>query len=70
MTWQSMETAPKDDVAVLGYCPNDTVYDVVPPVFQVRYGSSQYAEGWYSQGIAGDEDAVSPVAWMPIPELP
>ena len=80
--WQPIETAPKDDRAVLlfdpdeggEYSPNEA-FDVGYYIFVGWFNSSYYAlrsslgsSGWYSCTYSAFE--TNPTHWMPLPEPP
>jgi len=59
MTWQPIETAPKDGTSVL-------VYDEGIIVISHWIGESDDMLGWWDNGIMDP----SPTHWMPLPEPP
>lgn len=68
MKWQPIETAPKDEACILGYCPNDNMYDDLTDVFVVSF--NEHIGEWMVQTIQGDNEIVDPTHWMPLPEAP
>lgn len=64
MTWQPIETAPKDGTHLLVSCGEYGIkvawYDLYP-----RYGSSL----WVPLGGDGSEQCY-PLHWMPLPDAP
>jgi len=79
MTWQPIETAPKDGTEVLCWCPSAAMVPVVmhfssAEYFEREYGDAEYIEeGWhlsysYPNGLA--ECTWEPTHWMPLPEPP
>jgi Protein of unknown function (DUF551) len=67
MTWQPIETAPKDGTEVLMYCPGD-----IPAVVCGAYVDDPEIPYWrYSESLVADVVAeANPTHWMPLPPPP
>lgn len=66
MTWQPIETAPKDGTKILGYDDGD----ILVMVFETDQDG---AGGWYielSERAYTDVPEWTPTHWMPLPEPP
>jgi hypothetical protein len=69
--WKPIETAPKDGVAVLAFCPSDS-----PQVVALRHMSGCDDGGWsmwaYVDEVLNDvcPDGATPTHWQPLPETP
>lgn len=66
--WKTIDSAPKDDIFILGYCPHDNIYEDMPNIFVICV--NPYTDEWYVQTPEGDETAVTPTHWMPLPDAP
>lgn len=72
--WQPIETAPRNAVACLIFCPDATEPQIILAAYR-RYQNSDdptdFHEGWYD---FWDEDApeldVEPTHWVPLPKPP
>jgi len=65
MTWQSIETAPKDDQLILVWAGKDEYEDAY---YIAMWHHSR--RRWVSMWNTIDEDAIEPSHWMPLPEPP
>jgi hypothetical protein len=79
MTWQPIETAPKDGTEVLVWCPSAALVPLAmhfssEEYFAREYGDPDYMEaGWYLSYSYPDglpECTWEPTHWMPLPEPP
>ena len=65
MSWQPIDTAPKDGTAVLVYCPHATPFQTVAKF--MRQEDPPW-EGWVE--IYDGEDIWPPSHWMSLPAAP
>lgn len=82
MTWQSIETAPKDGTEILAVFSNDYGYQNKPTVYgpwTVSFICNRWVATWEgrrvieSEGYWGTEykePPLDPTHWMPLPEPP
>ena len=74
MTWQPIETAPKDGQYVLVFDPESRRSRVCQWDREFEYGRSGYIGAWTDRPVLsfGCEECKSyqPTHWMPLPEPP
>lgn len=63
MTWQPIDTAPKDGTAIMAWCICQTTGD---GFFVSDLGFWEPRQLW----LSGDHGPVNPTHWMPLPEPP
>jgi hypothetical protein len=78
MTWQPIETAPRDGTDVLLYVPRPSRYPelIYPPIQCVGHWRDDLADGWwrlsYVEGYEYDTELNNyhPTHWQPLPTAP
>ena len=70
MEWQPIETAPKDEVWVLGYSPNMPISEY-PYVMYYEENTYGNPKAWTSISNRGyGQEEIYPTHWMPLPPAP
>jgi hypothetical protein len=67
MTWQPIETAPRDGRWVLGYWPACSFEGRIIPM---KWYDSSYLDGPYWLDAADSRDFTQPTHWMTLPNPP
>jgi Protein of unknown function (DUF551) len=71
MSWQPIETAPKDKSWVLlsgGQIGYGWYEQEFPPAVVAQYAGKSWQFAWYDSGFYGEY--LDPTHWMPLPEPP
>jgi hypothetical protein len=66
MTWQPIETAPKDGADILIFIPDMQNYPDNPRIVSAFWGIC----GWTDNAAVGCQTWGNPTHWMPLPEPP
>jgi hypothetical protein len=65
-SWQPIETAPKDERAILVYCPAKIVTIITAAFWHRDYNRWQLA----FTGLSKEPTVIEPTHWMPLPDPP